>query len=127
MGLNVPKRLKGKEGLKVSHKAAPAHEAASAKRLGGRLTAGSGSKTEKGDIRVNGIMRVECKGTINKSFSVTRDMLTKLEAAAAARNEIPAYEIRFLDPKSGACVAEYAVVPTHVLDLLVKVKRDGNS
>jgi hypothetical protein len=120
--LATPKRLKTHQGLSAAHRHAPKHEAATAKRLGGTVTAGSGNKHEKGDVRIRGVLRAELKCTTRNSFSVTRDILQKVEAAAAANKEIPAMEIQFLD-KEGTILDTFAVVPRWVLDLIVQERR----
>lgn len=88
-----------------------------AERLGGRRTAASGSKDEKGDVRVKGIVRIEAKTTKNKSFSVTLDMIRQIEEAALVSGEMPVIVIEFND-SCGNRIKEVAVVPTYVLDLL---------
>ena len=60
-----------------------------AERLGGRRTAASGSKDEKGDVRVKGFVRLEAKTTKHKSFSVTLDMIKQIEEAALVSGEMP--------------------------------------
>ena len=42
-------------------------------------------------------MRIEAKTTKNKSFSVTRDMIRKIEDAALTNNEIPVMVIEFIN------------------------------
>lgn len=89
-----------------------------ATRLGGSKTLASGSKGEKGDVRVRGVLRIEAKTTKHKSFSVTLDMIRQIEDAALASDEIPCIVIEFNDG-AGKRVKEVAVVPTYVLDDLV--------
>lgn len=86
-------------------------------RLGGKRTAASGSKDEKGDVRVKGIARIEAKTTKHKSFSVTLDMIAQIEEAALSSNELPIIAIEFNDGR-GKKLKEVAVVPIYVLDLL---------
>lgn len=86
-------------------------------RLGGNRTPASGSGPEKGDVRLRGIMRIEAKTTMHKSFSVTLDMVNKIEEAALACGEIPIIAIEFNDGKS-KMLKQVAVVPMYVLDLL---------
>ena len=105
-------KTKGNPSYRRSRK----QESELAGRLGGRLTAASGSKVEKGDVRVRGIMRIEAKTTKHKSFSVTIDMVEKIEEAALPCNEIPIIAIEF--NHLGKKVKEVAVVPMYVLDLL---------
>lgn len=89
-------------------------ERENARRYGGRVTVGSGNRVEKGDVRVKGKLRMECKSTKHASFSVTRDMLEKIEREAGMAGEIPALVVRFLE--GGHTSDELAVVPMWVLD-----------
>jgi hypothetical protein len=85
--------------------------------LGGKPVKGSGCGFEKGDVRVKGIMRVENKCTQNKSFSLKREMLDKIEQAALNSGEVPAMEIEFIDDR-GNSLHKVAVVPVWVLDMI---------
>jgi Holliday junction resolvase len=87
-----------------------------AKRVGGKTVRGSGSGNEKGDVRVHRVCRIEAKTTNKKSFSVTREMLDKIETAAVCYGELPALIVEFND--EGRKVGEVAVVPTWVLDVI---------
>ena len=86
-------------------------------RLGGRRTAASGSKDEKGDVRLKGILRLEAKTTKHKSFSVTREMVQQIEQAALSTGEMPVIAIEFIN-EQGKPICSVAVVPMYVLDLL---------
>lgn len=86
-------------------------------RLGGRRTAASGSKDEKGDVRLRRVVRLEAKTTQNKSFSVTLEMVGQIEDAALAANELPIIAIEFTNGR-GKKIKEVAVVPMYVLDLI---------
>jgi hypothetical protein len=104
--------------LTKSHHRAPKQERQLAIRVQGRVTPQSGAGAVKGDVRVRGILRIEAKTTIHKSFSVTLDMIRKIEAAASSCGEAPAMVIEFLD-SSGKPIKEVALVPTYVLEELV--------
>lgn len=86
-------------------------------RLGGRTTVASGSKDEKGDARLKGVIRLEAKTTKNKSFSVTLEMVRQIEDAAVLSGEMPVIVVEFNDGR-GKKIKEVAVVPTYVLDML---------
>lgn len=105
-------KTKGNPSYRRSRK----QESELAGRLGGKLTPASGSKIEKGDVRVKGIMRIEAKTTKHKSFSVTLDMIEKIEEAAASSGELPIIAIEF--NCNGKKLKEVAVVPMYVLDML---------
>lgn len=90
-----------------------------AKDVGGRRTTGSGNKNEKGDVRLSGVLRIEHKATGNKSFSVTRDMLEKIELAARGCDEIPILVVEFLDSRGNSTGIKVAVTPFQdILDLI---------
>lgn len=113
--LPLPKRMqKGS----AAHNRAPHQERDIAKRLKGTTTKASGAKDEKGDVRVRGTVRVEAKCTSNKSFSITREMIEKIESAALGAGEVPYVEVEFVD-KFGKKLATVAVMPVWGVDLLV--------
>ena len=101
----------------AAHRRAKKQEKELAKRGNGRRTPGSGNGALKGDVqKYNGVWRLEAKTTQRKSFSVTREMIQKIEAASLSHDEIPAIVIEFLD-ESGRPEMEVAVVPTYLLDM----------
>lgn len=93
-----------------------------ASRLKGSLVPGSGSGLVKGDVRVQGVIRVEAKATSYRSFSVTLDMIDKIESAAASGGELPVIAIDFIG-EDGKVIKQVCVCPSYVLDALVD--RDG--
>lgn len=102
----------------ASHRRSKKQERDLAKRGGGRLVPGSGSGHQKGDVKKYlGVYRVEAKTTKRNSFSVTREMIQKIEEAALPNNEMPAIIIEFID-EQGRPQAEVAVIPTYVLGSL---------
>jgi hypothetical protein len=74
---------------------------------------------EKGDVRIPNVMRIEAKTTKHKSFSVTMEMIEKIEDAALPATEIPAIVIEFHDG-TGRKLKEVAVVPVYALELVTK-------
>ena len=94
-------------------------EAGLAAKVGGRRTAGSGNKHEKGDVRKYGVMRIEHKGTVKQSFRVTKEQLEKIELAGRACDEIPIFTVDFLDELGKSHGNEVAVLPLKdLLDLV---------
>jgi len=96
-----PKRLGGNT-TNDNQRKGRAHEARAVKALGRaatpaskvRAVRGSGAGREKGDVRGVGLFRLECKTTKNRSYSLTRDMIEKVEASVTAGStEIPYMEI----------------------------------
>lgn len=100
----------------VAHERSLKQEIELAKRGGGSRVPGSGSAYQKGDVKgYNGIFRIEAKTTTKKSFSVTREMIRKIQDAALPNGELPAIVIEFID-EQGKPEMEVAVVPTWLLD-----------
>jgi hypothetical protein len=97
-----------------SHLRAVKQEKETAKRLRGMLTPASGAKDMKGDVRVPRVARIECKTTKNKSFSVTLDLVRKIEDAGA-EGEATVLLIEFNDG-AGKKLGELAVIPAYLLD-----------
>lgn len=112
------KRGENADVVTRSHKRSVKQESELAKELRGRRTPGSGSKSVKGDVRCKGILRVEAKTTKNKSFSVTLDMIHKIEEAALSTDEVPAIVVEFNDG-NGRKIRDVAVVPMYVLQSLL--------
>lgn len=99
-----------------------------AKKVGGYRTAGSGNKKEKGDVRLRGVLRIEHKATGNKSFSVTREMLEKIELAARGCDEIPILVVEFLDERGKPTGIQVAITPFQdILDLIDVANTSGNT
>ena len=109
---------RNKRAPSPAHQRSPHQERDAAKRLGGRVVKGSGSGPEKGDVRVKGVLRLEAKCTSKNSFSVTREMVRKIEEAALGAGEVPAIEIEFLDA-DGAVDARLLILPSYALDRLL--------
>lgn len=107
----------GEPGRSPSHMRSKKQEKELSLRLKARLTPASGAKAMKGDIRKKGIVRIEAKTTKNKSFSVTLDMIRKIEEAALPYDEMPVIIVEFNDG-NGHKLAEVAVVPMYALDIL---------
>lgn len=112
MSLRQPKRLRGVKT--ASHTRAPKQEKELADRLGGKRVKGSGSGFDKGDVRIKGVALIEAKCTKNKSFSVTREMVDKLENAACAQGELPILVVEFIG------YGKLCVCPEWALDTLRK-------
>jgi hypothetical protein len=110
-------RTNGVPGRSPSHMRSKKQEKELSVRLSATLTPASGAKALKGDLRQKGVVRIEAKTTKNKSFSVTLDMIRKIEEAALPYDEMPVIVIEFNDG-NGRKVAEVAVVPMYALDIL---------
>ena len=112
--LRVPNRLKTFQTH--SHRRSPVQEHELAKAIGGERVRGSGSGITKGDVRKKGVCRIEVKTTGAASFSVTRDMMRKIDEAAVDANEIPALVVEFND--KGKPVGSVCIMPYYVVEML---------
>jgi hypothetical protein len=118
MTLRTPKRL---AGASPAHARARTQEKGLAQRIGGRTTRGSGSGYEQGDVRLHKVVRVEAKTTRHASFSVTEELIDKLEAAVVGAGEIPILQVEL---RLGA--RKVIVMPDWALDWIVdRLKGEG--
>lgn len=92
-------------------------EKEAAKRLNGYCTPASGAGVVKGDVRIKSLLRLECKTTGHKSFSVTRDLIHRIEQAALEGSEVPAVIIEFNE--NGKKVVDVAILPVWALESLI--------
>lgn len=99
-----------------SHARSPVQERELAGKLGGRRVSGSGCGLEKGDVRVKGIVRVEAKTTKADSFSVTKEMIKKIESAALTSGEVPVIVVEFSGDKS---MPSLGIMPMWAIELMV--------
>ena len=111
------KKLNSRANLSNSHRRAPKQEEKLSIRFKGVKTPASGSREIKGDVKVPKLLRIEAKTTKNASFSVTLDMVRKIEEAALSSGEMPAIVVEFNDG-FGRALKEIAIVPMYVLDKL---------
>lgn len=118
--MKIPKRIKGK--ATASHARSPKQEKEIANRIGGKVTRGSGCGNEKGDVRIERVIRIEAKTTKHRSFSVTRDMLEKIEMTALCAGELPALAIEFIT-EQGKPIGTVCVVPEWVLDIITQPRK----
>lgn len=112
------KRERKKAQQSNGYHRSPKQEKELVNRIKAWRTPGSGSGKTKGDVQSVNICRIECKTTERKSFSVTREMVEKIENAAIASGEFPAIVVEFID-KAGKPECEVAVVPMYVLQRLI--------
>ena len=109
--IRTPKRLQGQT---PSHARSRSQEKGLATRIGGYVTKGSGSGYEQGDVRLKKLVRIEAKTTAHKSFSVTQELIDKIEAAVVGTGEIPIMQIEIC---GGA--KKVILMPDWALDFLV--------
>ena len=107
------KSSKDKNYKYSAQKRSPEQEQEMAELIGGEKIPGSGSKTQKGDVRKKGIVRIENKTTSKKSFRVTREMIDKIEEASLQYNELPIIEVEFFE--EGRPYNSVLVIPKHAL------------
>lgn len=73
-------------------------ERRAAKSLGGHTTSASGatdSPSQKGDVRKQGQLRLECKTTSQRSYSLKRADWQKIVSQAGMFGEMPVMQIEF--------------------------------
>lgn len=116
-------RAEKTRNLSNSHRRSPKQEASLAKTLGGRVTPGSGNKDVKGDVRIRGMARIEAKTTSNKSFSVTREIINKIETTAVNAGEMPVIVVEFTDG-FGRALQSVAIVPMYALESLIANQKE---
>lgn len=104
-----------------SKRRAPKQERELAAKIGGKTTAASGSQSEKGDVRLKGVVRIEAKCTRRRSYGLSLDTFEKIENAATlcSQNEIPAMHIEFLSPE-GQTLKALAVIRADDLEDLIR-------
>jgi len=89
-------------------------EAKTARRLGARQTAGSGSGTDKGDLELPKFL-AENKSTTTGSIRLTLDWLLKIRHEAEGVGKVPALTLQFTTesgaPRSGGA---WVAVPERV-------------
>ena len=90
-----------KKRLHPSQKRAKKQERETAVRFGGTSTLASGSKDEKGDVRVRRIARIECKTTKNKSFKSLKTSFAFFLNFAPHANSIPSFKIKLFSISLG--------------------------
>lgn len=115
--MKIPKRIGGEKS--VAARRSPKQEKEIALRFGGKTVRGSGRGNEKGDVRLKGLLRIEAKTTSKASFSVTKEMISKIEMEAISTGEAPAIIIEFLGA-NGKPEHEVAVVPVWVINSFTK-------
>jgi len=115
MRIAIPKRKRTSEG----YKHAPRQEKKLAGRVGGSVTPGSGNREVKGDVRVKSVIRLECKCTEAKSFTVTRAMVDAITEAAETSGELPVIQVEFL-PIKGHPGGRLVICPDYVVDAILQ-------
>ncbi len=106
-----PRRLRQSRAYHRS----PGQEKETAARTGGRTTPGSGAFNVKGDVRIKGAARIECKTTAGKSLSISRETMDKIEQAALSSGEVPALAFEFM-PVAGHPGGKYFILPDYLLE-----------
>ena len=117
MALALPKRLRA---ASPAHARSKVQERETAKRIGGLVTKGSGSGNEKGDVRLKGFVRIEAKTTKHSSFSVTDELIQKLEDAEVGAGEVPIMQVEL---RCGQ--RKVLVMPDWALDLITEALKGG--
>lgn len=120
MSLKLPKRM----NIHPSQFRSKNQERELARRLNGKQVLASGALHEKGDVRVKRAVRIEAKTTIAKSFSVTREMVRKIEEAAMGADELPAIIVEF-QTADNKPEMQVAVVPVWCLEMMCQFSAEN--
>ena len=91
--------MKYPKGQNRKHKAAnysPKQERRVADLVGGKNTPASGAKEIKGDIRLKGLLRIECKATEKPEYVLTHKVIDKIKEQALTCAELPCVQVDFL-------------------------------
>jgi hypothetical protein len=84
--------MKYPKGQNRKHKAAnysPKQERRVADLVGGKNTPASGAKEIKGDIRLKGLLRIECKATEKSEYVLTHKVIDKIKEQAHQKSLAP--------------------------------------
>jgi hypothetical protein len=97
--IRKPKRKvkKSNSSISISHDYARQQEIDAANEYGGYTTSKSGAGNIKGDVRIKGKYRIECKCTKNKSYSLNYEYLEKFIEQAISLGEDPILQVHFID------------------------------
>lgn len=98
------------KSISISHDYARQQEIDTAEAYGGYPTSGSGSGNVKGDVRVKGKYRIECKCTTNKSYALNYEYLENFIEQAASSGEDPIMQVHFIT-EMGIKKRGYLVIP----------------
>lgn len=104
----------------AAHRHSGKQESGLAKTIRGKVVPRSGAGMTKGDVRINGLCRIECKCTTKPSFSINQALLDKIGHAAMSAGEIPALVVRFIDDKENT-LNEVAVLRVADLETLLSL------
>lgn len=113
------RRAKETANLSNSHRRSKRQEKQLSLAMSAKQTPASGSRDVKGDLRIKRVTRIEAKTTDKKSFSVTREMVDKIETAAVTSGEVPAIIVEFNDGISRA-LKSVAIIPLYALQTLLE-------
>lgn len=115
--LRVSKENQNKKSL--SHARSSLQERDIRDKMQAILTRGSGSGHDKLDVKIPGLLRVECKNTTKKSYKLKLDDLKKMYQGCKD-GEVPFMEIEFIDEDSKLLgrfvITGFEVIERYILD-----------
>lgn len=115
----MKKAKKSKNSISIAHDYAKVQEINAAKTYNGWTTPNSGAGNIKGDVRVRGKYRIECKCTKNNSYSLKYDYLENFLEQAASLGEDPIMQLHFIDD-AGSKKRGYIIMPEeYIKDYLI--------
>jgi hypothetical protein len=102
-----------KVSAKHQRRASIRQEDSIASDLGGKRQPGSGAVPGiKGDVKVEGIYRIEAKYTRSKTYRLDRTELGKIRGECSGL-EVPLFIIDFVDPQTGGSPDRWVALPFH--------------
>jgi hypothetical protein len=113
-------RLKKNDKNKVSlsHARSSLQEKDLKEKLQACLVRGSGSGKDKMDVKIPKLLRVECKNTLKKSYSIKLDDMQKMYNSVKD-GEVPFMQIDFID-KESRTLGRFIVTGYEVLERYVE-------
>jgi hypothetical protein len=110
---------KSSKSISIAHDYARLQEIEAAKTYNGWTTPNSGAGNIKGDVRVRGKFRIECKCTLNNSYGLKYDYLENFLEQAASLGEDPVMQLHFIND-NGTKKRGYIIVPEeYIKDYLI--------
>jgi hypothetical protein len=90
--------------------------------VNGKQTKASGALNEKGDVRIHKVARIENKTTVHDSFSVSVDLVEKLENSVAGSDELPVMQVEL---RGGS--VKFLVIPDYYLEDILEGFRESKN
>ncbi len=95
----------------------PKQECRVAKLVGGKNTPASGAKEIKGDVRLKGLLRIECKATEKSIYLLSYRVIDKIKEQALSCAELPCVQVDFIgDISKKVYIMEMFTLPEDLIN-----------